>query len=147
MDPGSSLHIEANVNNLAKIRKFVQQATSALGVTQDTINDIILAVEEAAANIIIHGYKNQPGMIKIVVRKESDSIFIRLQDQAPSFDPTQVPPPDLNRPLDERPLGKLGIYMIKQTVDEMIYDILPGGGNQLTLVKTDSNSNHMRRRQ
>jgi anti-sigma regulatory factor (Ser/Thr protein kinase) len=54
---------------------------------------------------------------------------------APPFDPTRVPDPDLTLPLEERPLGGLGIYLIRQSVDKMVYRAVPEGGNELTLVK------------
>jgi serine/threonine-protein kinase RsbW len=98
-------------------------------------------------NIIVHGYGDRPGMIEIEVRKASGSLFVQLQDQAPSFDPTQVPPPDLTLPLHNRPLGKCGVHLIRNNVDRMIYEIPPGGGNQLTLVKDVSNSTPLRRKQ
>lgn len=139
MHPVSQLHVDADVANLVKIREFVQQSTSALGVTQEIIDDIVLAVDEAVTNIIVHGYKDQPGIIEIEVRRESDTLFLHLQDQAPSFNPTQVPSPDLTLSLEKRPLGHLGVLMIRHIVDEMIYEIRPGGGNLLTLVKNVSN--------
>jgi serine/threonine-protein kinase RsbW len=135
MDPNSKLRVDAHVENLIKIRNFVQQTTSALGVAQEQIDDVILAVDEVATNIIVHGYKGQPGMIDIEVSRESDSLLLRLQDQAPGFDPTQVPSPDVTLPLEKRPLGKLGIHLVRHMVDEIIYKIPSGRGNQLTLVK------------
>jgi len=140
MDPISRMRVEANVKNLTKIRNFVGQSTSGLGITQDTVDDIVLAVDEAATNIILHGYKEGPGMIEIELRRESDSLFLCLQDQAPSFDPTQVPSPDLTLPLEKRPLGNMGVHLIRHMVDEIIYEIPSGGGNQLILVKKISNS-------
>lgn len=74
-------------------------------------------------------------MIDIDVEIHSHRLIIILADQAPSFDPTHVPPPDLTLPLEKRPLGKNGVYLIKNYVDEMNYLIPPEGGNKLTLVK------------
>ena len=147
MVPVSKLQVEANVTNLVKIRKFIHQSASARGAAQETIYDIVIAVDEAVTNIIIHGYKGQAGIINIEVKRESDSFYIHLQDQAPGFDPTQVPPPDLTLPLEKRPVGKLGIHLIRHMVDGIIYEIPPGGGNRLTLVKTVPNSRARRSNQ
>lgn len=136
MNPSSRIQIEADVKNLVKIRSFVQQSVSELGVIQEEIDDVILAVDEAATNIILHGYKEEPGMLEIEVSRESDTLVLHLLDQAPSYNPTQVPPPDLTLPLEKRPLGNLGVHLIRNLVDKMIYKTPPGGGNQLTLVKT-----------
>jgi serine/threonine-protein kinase RsbW len=138
MNPGSTLQIEADVDNLVTIRQFVQQTTAALGVGQEAQDDVILAVEEAATNIIVHGYQNQPGMIEIDVRKAPDQLIVCLKDRAPNFDPIQVAPPDLTLPLEKRPPGKMGLHLIRQLVDEISYEIPLEGGNQLTLIKTVS---------
>jgi serine/threonine-protein kinase RsbW len=137
MDPVSSLRIEADVKNLVKIRTFIQDSISNLGVDQEMIDDIILAVDEAATNIILHGYQGQPGLIEIEVKRKSDTTIVRINDQAPSFNPTKVPPPDLSLSLKKRPKGNLGLHLMRHLVDEVIYKTPPGGGNQLTLVITD----------
>ena len=63
------------------------------------------------------------------------AIEIRLRDQAPLFDPTRVPTPDLTLSLYKRPLGGMGVHVTRQVVDAMRYRVTPEGGNELTLVK------------
>ena len=135
MDSLSRLRVEADVNNLSEIRGYIQNSISSLGVPQGIVDDLILAVDEVVTNIIIHGYIDLPGMIEIEVKKQAEILFLRIVDQAPCFDPTQVPSPDLTLPLDKRPMGKYGLYLIRKLVNEVIYEIPPEGGNQLTLVK------------
>jgi serine/threonine-protein kinase RsbW len=100
-----------------------------------TVGEVVLAVDEAASNIILHGYQGQPGFIEIVVERQGNSLLVHLYDQAPPFDPTKVSAPDLTLPLEERPVGKLGVFLITQFMDDVIYNASPQGGNQLTLVK------------
>jgi serine/threonine-protein kinase RsbW len=107
---------------------------------KETMLDIILAVDEAATNIIIHDYKEETGLINIEVRTEPNTLIICLQDQAIPFDPTRVPAPNLTLPLEKRPLGNMGVHLIHSCVDDMIYEKTPEGGNQLTLKKNISNS-------
>ena len=57
--------------------------------THSEIYDLILAVNEVATNIVVHGYRGQPGAIEIELRRQGDAIEIRLRDQAPLFDPTR----------------------------------------------------------
>jgi serine/threonine-protein kinase RsbW len=99
------------------------------------IDDMQAAVDEAAANIIVHGYQGQPGNIEIEVWKEGEALVVRLRDQAPLFDPTTVPPPDLTLPLEERFLGGLGIHLIRHFTDTMTHRVTSEGGNELTLMK------------
>lgn len=107
----------------------------ALGVDAATIPDVVLAVDEAATNIILHGYQGQEGIIEIEVVQEGDALVVRLRDETVPFDPTSVPPPDLTVPLEQRAPGGLGIYLIRQVMDEVMYRITSQGGNELTLVK------------
>ena len=99
MSPLSKLRVQSDVKNLAEIRRFVRASAESLRVDADVINEVVLAVDEAAANIILRGYQGQPGFIEIAVERQGDSLVIHLIDQAPIFDPTQVPPPDLSFPL------------------------------------------------
>ncbi|MBM4464412.1 MAG: ATP-binding protein [Chloroflexi bacterium] len=135
MNTCSSLRIAAELKNLAEIRRFVEETASALGVDPAVIPGLLLAVDEAVSNIIAHGYQGRGGIVEIEVSREEDALVIRLCDEAPPFDPTNLPPPDLTLPLDQRPIGGLGIHLIRQVMDEMTYCVTPQGGNELTLVK------------
>jgi anti-sigma regulatory factor (Ser/Thr protein kinase) len=130
-----SLRVAANVGQLGAIRTFVEQQAQALFVDPETIYDLTLAVNEVATNIMVHGYRSQPGEIEIALRRQGDAIEIRLRDQARLFDPTRVPAPDLTLPLHKRPFGGMGVHVTRQIVDAMRYRVTPEGGNELTLVK------------
>jgi serine/threonine-protein kinase RsbW len=134
MSSGTRL-FEANVRNLAEIRHFVAETATALAIQPAMIPSLQLAVDEAATNIIVHGYEDQPGTIEIEIHRTEGALSIRLCDNAPLFDPTSVPPPRLHVPLEQTSPGGLGVYLIRQTVDEMIYHVTPQGGNELILIK------------
>jgi serine/threonine-protein kinase RsbW len=135
MSNGVSLQVAADVAQLATIRAFVEQQTRALGIDAYDIYDLILAVNEAATNIVAHGYRGQPGTIEIELRLQGDAIEITLRDQAPLFDPTQVPTPDMSLPLHKRPLGGMGVHVTRELMDDIRYRVTPAGGNELLLVK------------
>jgi serine/threonine-protein kinase RsbW len=135
MDSDSTICIDAELKNLSAIRHFVQEEAAALGANQDVIADLILATDEAATNIIVHGYQYQPGTIEIEMGRSGDAIVIYMRDQSPPFDPTIIPPPDVTQPLDERPLGGMGIHLIRQLMDEVTHRLLPQGGNELAMKK------------
>jgi serine/threonine-protein kinase RsbW len=130
-----SLHIQAEPKELEKIRRFVEETATALCVDREAIPGAVLAVDEAACNIMTHGYRGRQGTIEIEMERDGDALVIRLRDEAAPFDPTSVPPPDLTLPLERRPPGGMGIYLIRQVMDEMTHRIRPRGGNELTLVK------------
>jgi serine/threonine-protein kinase RsbW len=129
------LRITAKLESLGQIRRFVQGAAMARNAGPATLRHILLAVDEASTNIIVHGYRGQDGTIEVEVAREGENLIIRLRDTAEPFDPTAVPPPDLAVPLAQRPIGGLGVQLIRQTMDEVRHRVTPEGGNELTLVR------------
>ncbi len=128
----------ARLTDLAAIRAFVKATAVELGADPSTIPDLVIAVNEAVANIIRHGYRGAPGPIEIEIELggRADTIVVHLRDEAPPFDPTSVPSPDLTVPLERRRAGGLGIHLTRTCVDEVTHRALHHSGNQLTLVKS-----------
>jgi serine/threonine-protein kinase RsbW len=129
------LRLAAELNNLETIRRFVEESMRALHVDEKAAYDLVQAVDECATNIVEHGYRGQPGSIEIEIERVDKTLTIELRDHAPVFDPTSVPPPDLTQPLEEREPGGLGVFLARHMVDEMQHRALPGGGNELTMIK------------
>lgn len=132
----------AELKNLAAIRNFVEEVLSKFQVPPDIVSDFIQSVDEAASNIMLHGYKGQPGSIEIEIYREEAVVTVRLRDRAPLFDPTGHPEPDITLPIEKRPFGGMGIYLIRQFMDEMHYSVTLQGGNELSLVRKIDNPNH-----
>jgi serine/threonine-protein kinase RsbW len=134
------LRVAARLESLGQIRRFVQEAAMARDAGPVALRHILLAVDEASTNIIVHGYHGEDGTIEVEVAREGESLRIRLRDTADPFDPTAVPPPDLTVPLAERPIGGLGIQLLREAMDEVSHRITPEGGNELTLVRRCSDT-------
>lgn len=135
-------HFPAELQSLAAIRHFVEDAATELGADPEILPTLVQAVDESATNIVVHGYRGRPGTIDVAVTREGSTLGVRLRDQAPLFDPTSVPPPDLDLPLEARPIGGLGVHLARRCVDEMIYRVTPAGHNELTLLKRNVSFNH-----
>ena len=124
--------------DLADIRHFVEATGNQLGLETSVIVALRQAVDEAVSNILMHGYQGQAGPLRLDIGQKGADLWVRLRDEAPSFDPTQVPPPDLTIPLFLRPPGGLGLPLIRQAMDELCYHPLPEGGNEFILVKREA---------
>jgi serine/threonine-protein kinase RsbW len=131
-----SLRIDADLENLARVRRFVEQTAAMEGANPAAVDDLVLAVDEALTNVIAHGYGDQSGQVEVEVERVGDRLTVCLRDRAPAFDPTAHRPPDLTLPLSERAVGGMGIYLMCQSVDDVVHRAIPGEGNELTLVKT-----------
>ena len=133
----ASLSRVVEKEDLVDIRHFVEATGTQLGLESSVIADLRQAVDEAVCNIVTHGYQGQAGPLRLDIGQQGTDLWMRLRDKAPPFDPTHVPPPDFTIPLLLRPPGGLGLYLIRQAIDELRYHPLSDGGNELTLVKRD----------
>ncbi len=134
--PGKQrLDIEAQLDNLSTVRRFIEESCREFGARDGVISDLRLAVDEAVTNIIIHGYQKQGGNIHIEIERDEKALIVRLRDDAVVFDPasrfTAGPP---TAQAFESP-GKLGIPLIQRTVDHIDHRVTESGGNELTLKK------------
>ncbi len=132
---GATQTFNATRNNLAAIRDFIETRATEMGADAEMIYEITAAVDEAATNVIIHGYRDQGGPLEVVVEAGEGAMVVRLRDGAPPFDPTTIPAPDLSQPLEERPLGGMGFHIIRKYTHAVAYRALPEGGNELTLTR------------
>lgn len=134
MTDGRPRQWHADLNTLAEIRGFVQESALAFGATEQEISDVLLAVNEAVTNSLLHGYGGA-GLVRIEVRRKDAQLWVSVIDYAPTFDPTTHPPPDLGRPLDQRGDGGMGIHMMRMLTDELVHCPSESGGNELILKK------------
>lgn len=131
----STIRVQAILEHLATLRDFVAEAAQEIGLDDSEVNALMLAVDEAATNVIVHGYgRSGQGSIEVGIASDGERFMIRLRDNAPHFDPTNVPEPDLNLPLEQRPLGGMGVYIMHRAVDDLRYHRLPGG-NELVMTR------------
>lgn len=130
------LRIPADVERLAEVRAAVRQVARACEVPPDCLDDLVQAVDEAATNIIVHGYRNEPGTIDLTAELVGDDIVVTLEDRAPTFDPTTVSAPDLTVPPQHRRPGGMGVHLIRLATDSLEHAPRPGGGNILTLTRS-----------
>ncbi len=131
------LEIAADLDSLKQVRDFVEESTRHSGLNPERTGELLLAVDEAVTNIIMHGCPHGGCSIELEWQQEAGACIIRIRDDAPLFDPTLMQAPDLDRsPLDETSSpGGFGVYLFKHLVDQTSYRATPDGRNELTLFK------------
>ncbi|HEY5731468.1 MAG TPA: ATP-binding protein [Anaerolineales bacterium] len=122
---------------LDEIRDFVGEVARDGGFNDKEIYNIQLASDEAASNIIEHAYEGvSDGLLEISCGVTGDIITIILVDHGESFDPNEIPAPDLKADLSERKIGGLGIFLMRKLMDEVHYEAEPKKyRNTLTMKK------------
>ena len=115
---------------------FVERACAGAGLPDDVAFAVRLAAEEACTNVIRHGYVGgTPGPVAVAIERDATRVVVTIEDRGTPFDPADAPPPPLDAPADERPLGGLGWHLIRQVMDEVHHAHDARAGNRLTLVK------------
>jgi serine/threonine-protein kinase RsbW len=130
------MQFAAKFEYLDEIREFVGEIARKGGFSDKDVYNIQLATDEAASNIIEHAYENMPdGILELSCGLNKDTITIMLVDHGESFDPSEVPLPDLKADLSDRKIGGLGIFLMRKLMDEVTYEPRPNKSNVLTMTK------------
>jgi len=135
--PQSAIYL-ARFENLDHVREFVGQAAQACGMDETAVYQVQLAVDEAFTNIVEHAYGGEcDEEIQCTCQICNQGLSITLRDCGRSFDPTGVPDPDLDATLQERQVGGLGVYFIRQLMDEVEFKFitLPETGETCNLLR------------
>jgi serine/threonine-protein kinase RsbW len=119
---------------LPRILKFVDGACEQAAIDPSLRFDLQLAVEEACMNVIEHAYGGKGGEVTVCIEVCGSDAQITVTDHGQPFDPGEVAMPNLNLPLEERPVGGLGIFLIQQLMDEVEF-VFSTEGNRLRMVK------------
>jgi serine/threonine-protein kinase RsbW len=131
-----SLTVSATLDSLATISAFITDATARAGLDDHAAWQVQLAVDEASTNIIQHGYDEAaPGEIELTWRVEGDQLIVTLLDRGRSFNPDDVPAPDITSPLEERQAGGLGLFLMGRLMDSVEFEFDDLQGNLLKMTK------------
>jgi anti-sigma regulatory factor (Ser/Thr protein kinase) len=96
---------------------------------------VLLAIEELVTNCIEYGYDDADDHTIVIVLSISDgSLTMDVIDDGHPFDPLTAPPPDFSLEVEDRPIGGLGIYLLRKLADNISYE-RNHGTNRLTLTK------------
>jgi serine/threonine-protein kinase RsbW len=126
------------VNDRAEIERLghlVEQFADRNDLSSETAFHVNLALDEVVTNVIMHGYRDA-GRHEILVRLELgiETLTVQVEDDGRPFNPMDVPPPDLELGIEDRPIGGLGIHFVRSVMTSVDYR-RAGGHNVLTMLK------------
>lgn len=130
------LVVEADINNLFEVQTFIDEQLEEAGCSMLVQIAIDVAVEELFVNIANYAYGDGGGVavIQVSVYEDPHSVEITFIDNGKQYDPLAKPDPDITLSVDERKKGGLGIFMVKNSMDDMRYEY-KDGKNILTIKK------------
>lgn len=130
-----SIILANEISEIGRLADFIEDMGNEFSLAPDVRFNLNLVLEEAVANIIKYAYpKDEHESIYLSARMHEDSIVLVLTDTGKEFDPTMAPEVDVTLSAEERQIGGLGIFLIRQIMNEVRYERIDGK-NVLTLEK------------
>ena len=133
----AEITLQAKVENIRQVVAFVEEKLEAMGCAMKAQMQLSIAVDELFTNIACYAYAPGSGMATVRMEAISGGQQARITfiDQGVPYNPLKKEDPDITLSAEERPIGGLGVFMVKKTMDEMDYRF-ENGNNILTIVKT-----------
>lgn len=129
------LELDSRLTDLSRVRPWVDAVANRFGVGDETRFALHLCMEEALANVVLHGYRNEPGHpIRVASSLKDGLLLLSIEDSAPPFAPTECVPLDAAscEHLDALEPGGNGIRLLRRFAGSLEYQRTPGG-NRLTI--------------
>lgn len=128
--------LTAALENVPVAIDFVTEALRPAELDDRTLYQIQLAVDEVCANVVHHAYDGMDsGDMEISCSLNDGELSIHVRDWGKGFAIDQVSDPDVDAPLEERTAGGLGLYLVKQVMDQVEYRCVAKGCNELVMKK------------
>ncbi len=135
------LTVKAVLENLDDVLAFIGDELEMVQCSMKIVTQMQIAVEEIFVNIASYAYEgselgtdDQNAKISVDFDKESNLISVTFEDRGIPYNPLEKPDPDVSLPAEKRQIGGLGIFMVKKSMDDMIYRF-EDGKNILTIKK------------
>ena len=123
-------------SEVSRMQNELESFARQHGLASRAVHDVQLALEEHLTNILSHAFADS-GEHRICVRVEFEAPDLRVtvEDDGRPFNPLEHPTPDLSKPLEARPIGGLGIHMMKKSMDHLEYRRI-ADKNVLAIIKS-----------
>ena len=130
-----SLTLPNDTQTIPQLHEFVTEIASSLAIDEALAMQLDLALEEAVVNPMTYAYPpGTQGVIDILAMADDSKVAFVIKDSGIPFDPTTKDDVDTTLSADERPIGGLGIFLVRQIMDSINYERV-GKQNVLTLIK------------
>jgi len=114
--------IKSRISEIPKTAEFVAAFGKKYNFADESILDLCVALDEIVNNIVKYSYSGEPdNEIKISLSFKDDSLNVVVSDDGIPFNPCKIEKPDLSTPIEDKPIGGLGFYLVKQLMDSVEY--------------------------
>lgn len=130
-----TITLSNRIDELTRINSFLKICADQWGIPAPVALSLNLVMEEAFTNVVQYAYSdNHDHNIDLIIKKKDKELEITLIDDGKQYDPTEEKEPDINLSANDRPIGGLGVFLIKKTMDNVSY-YRKDNKNHLVMVK------------
>ena len=130
------LILHNDIQQIPQLAEFVEAVADLAHLDVGLTMSLNLALEEAVSNVIMYAYpKGSDGLVDVEAIVRKDSLEFILSDNGTPFDPTAAPEADITLDVEDRPIGGLGIFLVRNIMDEVKYTRSDDGKNILSMTK------------
>jgi serine/threonine-protein kinase RsbW len=127
--------VPADATQLPALTDFLQGFWAAQNLLQAQALTFELALEEVFMNVVMHGSTTgRSAHVEVILELAGEGLTMTVQDDGPEFDPTRLGDPDVTARLAARPVGGLGVFLVRRMMDEVYYERV-GSINRLRMSK------------
>ena len=132
----ADIELEGRSEHLGTVTAFLHAFWRAEGLPEDAVFPFELSLEELFMNVAMHGTDDpgSPPTVHLRLRHERDRVEVIFRDRGTAFDPLTLPPPELSDDVDARTVGGLGVFLVREMMDEVDYRH-EDGWNSLRIAK------------
>jgi serine/threonine-protein kinase RsbW len=135
MSSDLSIQLKNRFSELARLKDALHQYCEFRELPSNIVFALTLSLDEVVTNVISYGYDDRDEhLINVTLSSGKGVIEVSVEDDGKPFNPLEYKTPDLQCPIDERPVGGLGIYLVRTYMNELVYE-RAGGKNRLTMRK------------
>jgi anti-sigma regulatory factor (Ser/Thr protein kinase) len=115
--------ITRGLEELPRVIETVEDFCQGVGASEHDSHSLHLAIEEVVSNVLMHGYRGAPYPVSVCLEAiPTGRVRATVTDRAPAYDPLARPEVDTKMPLEDRPIGGLGVHLVKKLMDTTHYE-------------------------
>jgi len=119
--------LKNSLSELETLRERLEEFGEAWGFSPKSVFETNLVLDELVTNVISYGFpEGGDHAVHLEMSLDGDMLHVVLSDDGRPFDPCQTPEPDMSCPLEDRPIGGLGIHLVRKLVETLDYERADG---------------------
>jgi anti-sigma regulatory factor (Ser/Thr protein kinase) len=124
----SEIMVDATVENMDKVVSFVEEQLDAIDCPMKAKTQINIAIDELFSNISFYAYNPEVGTatVRVDVENNPPAVVVTFIDQGKEYNPLEKDEPDITASAEDRPIGGLGVFMVKKMMDAIEYEYKNG---------------------